>query len=155
MHRETQRLTEAGLLLTRPVGRARLLRANPDHRATEPLGRLLEVTYGPDVVVAEEFADLEGVEELVIFGSWAARFHGEAGPPPADVDVLVVGTPQRPDLYRAADRAQERLGLPVNPVVRTSEQWHAGTDPLVRQVKASPWVRVSSHEAEAHDRPTG
>lgn len=46
LHREVQRLVEADLLRSRPVGRARLLSANPDHRATPALTRLLEVTLG-------------------------------------------------------------------------------------------------------------
>lgn len=47
LHREVQRLLDAGLLRSRPVGRARLLSANPDHRATPALTRLVEVTLGP------------------------------------------------------------------------------------------------------------
>jgi hypothetical protein len=42
------------------------------------------------VVIAEEFA-IPGVKQVVIFGSWAARYAGRAGPPPHDIDVLVVG----------------------------------------------------------------
>jgi predicted nucleotidyltransferase len=30
--------------------------------------------------------------ELAVFGSWAARYRGERGPVPGDVDLLVVGT---------------------------------------------------------------
>ncbi len=50
---------------------------------------------GPaDVVTGrDEFAGLEGVVQVVIFGSWAARYEGERGLPPNDVDVLVVGAP--------------------------------------------------------------
>jgi hypothetical protein len=34
---------------------------------------LLEVTFGPKVVVAEEFA-IPGAEQVLIFGSWAGLF---------------------------------------------------------------------------------
>jgi hypothetical protein len=93
-HRELQRLEGSGLLVGRAVGRSRLLRANTAHRAFEPLARLLLVTFGPHVVIAEEFASLPGVTHVVIYGSWAARYAGIDGPPPADVDVLLVGNPQ-------------------------------------------------------------
>jgi hypothetical protein len=73
----------------------------------------------------------------VIFGSWAARYAGAAGPPPHDIDVLVVGKVDRADLYEAADRAQVRLGLPVNPVVRSAKQWDDPEDALVKQIRAS------------------
>jgi DNA-binding transcriptional ArsR family regulator len=142
LHEEVQRLLTAGILTAREVGRSKLLRANPDNRMVGPLTELVLTSFGPDVIVREEFAEIDGVHEVVVFGSWAARFHGEAGPLPADVDVLVVGTPDRTDVYDAADRAQERLGFPVNPTVVSPGRWAAADDPLVRQVKTSPTLLV-------------
>ncbi|MGH3282859.1 MAG: hypothetical protein ACRDNW_27540, partial [Trebonia sp.] len=46
------------------------------------------------------------------------------------------------DVYDAADRVQQRLGLPVNPVVRTPETWRKEDDPLVRQIRSVPFVEV-------------
>jgi predicted nucleotidyltransferase len=149
LHREVQRLIDADLLQARPVGRARLLKANADHRATPALTRLLEVTFGPRTVVEDEFATVAGVDEVVIFGSWAARYHGTPGRVPADLDVLVIGNPDRADVYDAADRAQERLGMEVNPVIRTRRQWAAAADALVQEVKASPTLVVIGHGEDA------
>jgi len=140
LHREAQRLVEAGLLNSRTVGRARLLSANPDNRATGPLTQLLEITFGPRTVVEEEFAEVAGAEQVIIFGSWAERYHGATGQPPHDLDVLVVGHVDRGDVYDAADRAQARLGMQVNPVLRTPSQWAEATDPLVAQIKASAYL---------------
>ena len=139
LHREIVRLDTAGLVTSRTQGRNRLVRAATDHPAADALARLLEITFGPRVVVAEEF-DLPGVQRVVIFGSWAARYDGQAGPPPHDVDVLVIGTADRATLYDAADRAQARLGIEVNPVVRTPQQWDDPDDLLVTQIQASPFV---------------
>ncbi len=136
LHREVVRLDEAGLIASRTLGRNRLLRANTDHPAASALTQLLEVTFGPKAVIGEEFA-LSGAEQVVIFGSWAARYAGEAGPPPHDIDVLVVGKVDRADLYEAADRAHARLGIEVNPVVRTAKQWSDPSDALVAQIKGS------------------
>ena len=136
LHREVVRLDEAGLIVSRTLGRNRLVRANTSHPATPALTQLLEVTFGPKAVVAEEFA-IPGATEVVIFGSWAARFAGHVGPPPHDIDVLVVGNVDRADLYEAADRAQARLGIEVNPVVRSAKQWDDPDDALVAQIKAS------------------
>jgi hypothetical protein len=84
-------------------------------------------------VVAEEFVSLPGATHVVIYGSWAARYAGIDGPAPADVDdqevdvldvvVLVVGDPARAEVYTAAERAEVRLGMPVNPTVRASSRW--------------------------------
>jgi AraC-like DNA-binding protein len=139
LHREAQRLVVAGLLQDRALGRARLLRANLRNRAAAPLTQLLQVTFGPETVVGEEF-DLTNAEHVLIYGSWADRYRGTPGPPPNDVDVLVVGGLDRADVYDAADRAQARLGIQVNPVIRTREQWDNDDDSLVLQIKASPTV---------------
>jgi DNA-binding transcriptional ArsR family regulator len=141
LHREVVRLDEAGLILSRTLGRNRLLRANAAHPATPALTQLLELTFGPKAVIAEEFA-IPGAEEVIIFGSWAARYAGQVGPPPHDLDVLVVGKVDRADLYEAADRAQARLSLEVNPVVRSVKQWRDPQDALVAQIKASAYVVV-------------
>ena len=143
LQREAQRLVGAGILKDRNLGRARLLRANLSNRAAVPLTQLLEVTFGPETVIGEEF-DLADAEQVLIYGSWADRYHGTTGPPPNDVDVLVVGSLERADVYDAADRAQLRLGMQVNPVIRTPEQWATDADSLVLQIKASPVVDVTA-----------
>jgi AraC-like DNA-binding protein len=142
LQREAQRLVEAGILQDRTVGRARLVRANVAHPVAAPLTQLLQVTFGPQTVIGEEF-DVVGAEGVLIYGSWAERYHGTPGLPPNDVDVLVVGSVDRADVYDAADRAQQRLGMQVNPVIRTPEQWAEDADSLVVQIKASPTLDVT------------
>lgn len=141
LHREVVRLDDADLISSRTLGRNRLIQANVSHPAATALTKLLEVTFGPRVVIADEFA-IPGAEKVVIFGSWAARFAGDTGPPPHDIDVMVVGNVDRADVYEAADRASSRLGLAVNPVVRSAKQWAAPEDALVSQIKDSPYAIV-------------
>ncbi|KAB2343380.1 MarR family transcriptional regulator [Actinomadura rudentiformis] len=140
LHGEVGRLLDAELITARPVGRSRLLRANTGHLVADALARLLTLTFGPQVAVADSFAQVAGVRTVLIFGSWARRYEGEAGPAPNDVDVLVLGDVDRAEVYEAAEAVQDRLDLPVNPVVRPPDRWLADTDPLVQQVKASPFV---------------
>ena len=47
-----------------------------------------------------------------------------------------------PILYDAADRAHARLGIEVNPVVRTAKQWDGPADAQVAQIKASAFTVV-------------
>ncbi|MGN6687262.1 MAG: hypothetical protein ACTHK1_06960 [Actinomycetales bacterium] len=98
-------------------------------------------------MIAEEFA-VPGARQVIIFGSWAARYAGQAGPPPHDIDVLVIGQVDRADLYDAADRASARLGAEVNVVLRSEEQWRDRSDPLLVQIDARP------HEVLHESRPT-
>src|SRR5665811_1511553 len=112
LQREAQRLVVAGILQDRTLGRARLLRANLSNRAAAPLTQLLQVTFGPETVIGEEF-DLTNAEQVLIDGSWADRYHGTPGPPPNDVDVLVVGDLDRADVYDAAAVSYTHLTLPT------------------------------------------
>jgi hypothetical protein len=96
-------------------------------------------------VIAEEFA-IPGAERVLIFGPWAERYRGKPGAPPNDVDVIVIGSPSRAEVYDAADRAAERPGMPVTPVIRTSQQWAEDADPLIAQIKASEVVDVTAVE---------
>lgn len=153
VHGEVGRLTEAGLLSRRNVGRSAMIRANPASRFVEPLTELLLLSWGPLQVIADEFATLDSAEQVLIFGSWAARYHQRHGPPPHDLDVLVVGQPSRQAVYDAADRAQHRLGMPVNPVIRSSDAWRQAVDPLVQQIQSAPLVTVLDSETAAGGKP--
>jgi DNA-binding transcriptional ArsR family regulator len=145
---EVRRLADAGILTVRPVGRSRLVRANVTSRLTGPLTELVVLTYGPHVVVADEFGDLQNVASVGIFGSWAARYQGQRGMPPNDVDVLVVGAPDRIAMYGAAERAESRLGRPVNPTVCAPDQWAHPTEPFIVEIKSRPYVTVIDDAAD-------
>jgi DNA-binding transcriptional ArsR family regulator len=114
VHVEAGRLIEAGLVRDRRIGNTRLLSAAEQSVMTRPLTDLLAVTYGPLPVLGDLLVSVPGVEEAYIYGSWAARYQGEAGPLPADIDVLVVGQADRDELDAVAQAAQQVLGREVN-----------------------------------------
>jgi hypothetical protein len=64
------------------------------------------------------------------------------GPAPHDVDVLIIGAPNRDEVYEAARRAQDRLGREVNTTIRKAGQWHSAQDGFTRQLRSSPLVRI-------------
>ncbi|MGH3404061.1 MAG: winged helix-turn-helix domain-containing protein [Streptosporangiaceae bacterium] len=145
VQREAGRLSSSGLIRERRVGRSRLVSADPASRYTRPLTELVSLAFGPRFVIGEEFADLSAAA-VAIYGSWAARYVGITGPAPNDVDVLVIGDVARRDMYEAAERSEQRLGLPVNPVVSSVPRWLAAADPLIQQVRTSPLVWVAGEE---------
>ena len=75
----------------------------------------------------------------------AARYHGETGPPPADIDVLVVGDGiDRSDVYKAAEVAESKLGMTVNPVLRRGGSWvNPADDALLLDIQSRPYVDVT------------
>lgn len=140
--RELRRLHTADLIVGEAVGRSKLWRANERNPLYRQLSRLAAASFGPPQVLAEEFQDLAGVEDLFVYGSWAARAAGEPGPTPGDIDVLVLGRPSRRDVYDAARRAEERLGYQVNPTIRPADEWAKADDGFAQQVKTSPMLPV-------------
>lgn len=139
---EIRRLQDADLIVARSLGRAKLVRANEESPYFRPLAQLAVMSFGPPLVVGEEFAGLEGVVQVLIYGSWAARYAGESGPAPRDVDVLLVGAPDRDDSYEAARRAEERLGREVNVTIRNEQQWQSADDGFTRQLRSSPLLEI-------------
>lgn len=155
---EASRLIEAGILHDRRHGNLRLIRAASESLLARPLTDLLAVTYGPLPVITELLTDVEGVEKAYIYGSWAARYRGEPGPIPADVDVLVVGSPALDDLDDAADKAQQRLRRPVSIRRLKPSTWHepVTADPFLLSVKTRPLVELALQEhrpSSAGERP--
>lgn len=139
--REVTRAEEAGVVASRRVGNTRLVRA-ASSPLTGPLTELLLRSFGPPQVVAEEFADVPGIEGLYVFGSWAARHAGVTGRAPADLDVLVIGRPDRDEVDEAAERARHRLAREVNVTTRSLRWWREGADGFHSEVTTRPLVPV-------------
>ncbi|MFA5889545.1 MAG: helix-turn-helix domain-containing protein [Actinomycetota bacterium] len=147
VQREVSRLERAGILKTRRVGATRLASADARSPISAPLTEITLKTFGPGAVLAAAFSTVGGIDEIYIFGSWAARYLGVKGPQPQDLDVLVVGSPERAEVYAAALRVEHRLGLPVNPTIRSSNAWRVARDGFVTQLRSAPLVRVAHGEA--------
>jgi predicted nucleotidyltransferase len=151
VHVEAGRLVEAGLVADRRIGNTRLLRAGDRSPMTRPLTDLLAVTYGPLPVLGDLLAPVPGVVQAYIYGSWAARYQGEGGPLPADIDVLVVGTTDLDDLDEIARRAARVLGREVNIRRVRPATWHEHDpkDAFLSSVRDRPLV-----ELDLEARPT-
>jgi predicted nucleotidyltransferase len=139
--REVVRAEQTGVIASRRVGRTRLVAA-ANSPLTGPLTELLLRSFGPRQVLAEELAAVDGIEAAYLFGSWAARYAGQEGRPPADLDVLVIGKPDRDALDDAAQRAGERVAREVNVTIRSPQWWREGTDGFHAEITRRPIVPV-------------
>lgn len=144
MSTETDRLVTAGLVREARRGQARLIRAETDGPVGRPLTDLLAVTYGPLPVLTDLLSGAAGVEEAFIYGSWAARYLGEPGPVPRDVDVLVIGSANENDLYDIAREAESRLSREVNISAVPPQYWQSPdpADSFMRHVRERPLVKL-------------
>jgi predicted nucleotidyltransferase len=140
--REVTRAEQTGVVRSRRLGNARLVTA-AESPLTGPLTELLLRSFGPRQVVAEELADIEGIEAAYLFGSWATRYSGQEGRAPIDIDVLVIGRPDRDLLDVAAQRAATRLAREVNVTIRSTEWWRSGDDASHAEVTRRPLVSLT------------
>lgn len=144
VHQEANRLSESGLVQERRIGNARLLRADLDHPLARHLTGLMLVSYGPLPVLSEGLSRLEGVTEAYLYGSWAARYRGEVGPQPDDIDVLIVGKVDRDALYDVTEEASRILERDVNAHVVSASAWRVDppADPFLVHVRQRPLVAI-------------
>lgn len=150
VHTEASRLITAGFVRDSRRGNVHLIRAVTDSLVSRPLTDLLAVTYGPLPVLNDLLAGIEGITHAFIYGSWAARYLGEPGPLPGDVDVLVVGTADPDDLDEIARAAQHRLGRPVDIRRIRPAAWASPdpADPFLASVRERPLVQLRAPGAD-------
>ena len=108
------------------------------------LSGLLLKALGPLNVLSERLRRVAGIEDAYLFGSWARRYQGEAGPPPGDIDVVVIGDPDVDDIYDACSDVSRDLAQDVNPVILTPEEWRSKRSGFIRQVRSGPLVALTS-----------
>ncbi|MDP1852197.1 MAG: winged helix-turn-helix domain-containing protein [Candidatus Planktophila sp.] len=146
MQHEVARLVRTGFIQDRKEGNSRLVRASKESIIFKPLSDLLAVTHGPLPVLNKELAGVAGIVSAYIYGSWAARYSGESGPVPADIDVLVVGNADLDELQSTAERAELQLYREVN-IRRVSLQaWKKGDGSFLKTVRAKPLVPLTLNE---------
>ncbi len=144
VHREIQRAEHAGLVTTRKIGNTRLVRANTESPYYTGLANVLTKAFGVPSVLAEALRPVGGITEAWIYGSWAARHAGQAGPRPVrDIDVLVLGQPDRDQLYDALSEAEKHLGRPVQATIRDPGWLDTGTGSLHPTVISRPMLRLA------------
>jgi hypothetical protein len=150
VHTEASRLITVGFVRDSRRGNVHLIRAVTDSLVSRPLTDLLAVTYGPLPVLNDLLAGVEGITHAFIYGSWAARYLGEPGPLPGDVDVLVVGTADPDDLDEIARAAQHRLGRPVDIRRIRPAAWASPdpADPFLASVRERPLVQLRAPGAD-------
>ncbi len=131
-HKEVERLEASGLVRSTTVGRNRLIEADPKSPVYQDLRGLLVKTLGPEPLLRSALAEIDGIEDAFIYGSWA----DPARPSAADIDVLVVGDPELDAVYDAASAVERVVGRPVNVAIRSPAEWAESNGGFERAVKA-------------------
>ena len=144
VYREIQRAEQAGLVTSRKIGNTRLVRADTASPYYGGLAEILTRAFGVPAVLTEALRDVNGITAAYIYGSWAARHHGQPGQRPVgDIDVLILGEPDRDRLYAALSTAEERLARPVQATIRDPAWLESGSGAFHDTITSRPLVRLS------------
>ena len=100
------------------------------------LRSLILKTVGPEPLLRAALAEVDGIEEVFIYGSWA----DPAEMSPADIDLLVVGEPDVGEIYDAVSAVEAEVGRPINVTVRTAAEWAEADGAFERSVKSGPRI---------------
>jgi predicted nucleotidyltransferase len=139
--RELGRLEDAGIIRRTREGNQVYFQARANQPRFGELRDLVRETIGAPFVVRRHLAGLDGVERAVIFGSYARR----TVVADSDVDVLIIGDPDRDALTERLELAGLEIGRPVNEVVMAAEelaQRRKRGDRLVESIDNGPVIEV-------------
>lgn len=111
--RELGRLVESGFIDRTREGRQVYFQIRPGGIWYESPDAIMRRTLGPRQILKREIGDLAGVKSAVIFGSYVSgRMRDDS-----DIDLLVIGGPDRDELTERLERAQKDIGRQVKEVV--------------------------------------
>ena len=143
VYREIQRAEQAGLVTTRKVGNTRLVRADTASPYYVGLADVLTKAFGVPAVLAELLRPVKGISGAYVYGSWAARHEGQPGQRPVgDIDVLVLGEPDRDQLYYALSSAEQRLGRSVQATIRDAHWLDSGSGSFDDTINSRPMLTI-------------
>jgi hypothetical protein len=145
VYREVERGEQAGLLTSRKIGNTRLVRANTDSPYYQGLSDVLTRAFGVPAVLARLLSPISGITSAYVYGSWAARYRRQPGTRPVgDIDVLILGNPDRDQLYATLSTAEEHLGRPVQATIREPDWLATGTGAFHDTVISRPMIQLDS-----------
>jgi predicted nucleotidyltransferase len=140
--RELGRLEEAGLVRRTREGNQVYFEARPEQPLYGQIRDIVRQVAGVPIILRRHLSGLAGVEHAMIFGSYA---HGSIKSD-SDVDVLIIGTPDRDELTERLEMASLEISRLVNEVVMTREDLLARRtrgDRFIESIDSRPSIQLA------------
>lgn len=147
VHRQLQRLADAGLVLVAREGSQKYYQANPRSPIYPELHGLVVKTVGVVEPVRRALAPVaSGIHAAFVFGSTAKKTDRAD----SDLDVLIVSDKLTyPEAYLALQETEHILARSINPTVMTRAEWkrkRAAKDSFARRIAGQPKLFVIGDE---------
>jgi hypothetical protein len=139
---EMTQLKTAYLITSRQQSGKLIYRVSAPSNLREIMLELVIRSYGVVEILSQELSGVAGIETAYVFGSWAARYLRVPGRMPHDIDILVVGSPDRNHLHDATGRAGEKIGKDVMAHTYPRKAWENRLDGFLGSVKKTPLVPI-------------
>jgi hypothetical protein len=120
----------------------RLVSVNREHPLYRALSEVVLYSFGPLEILGDKVAALEGLTAAYIFGSWAARYSGEQGVDPGDVDLLLVGQFDRSKAFEIALQASRQVGKEINVNNLSTDEWKTEELGFVKTLKSRLLIQI-------------
>lgn len=117
-HRILLRLEEAGILKSEYAGKERYFSANHQEPLYKEYKNLFLKTAGIEFSITNKLANLMGLKEAYIYGSYADNKFGTE----SDIDLLLVGKHNSIEAEKALHDLQKSIGREISIVNMTQEE---------------------------------
>ena len=110
LSRELRRMEREGLLRSEAEGRQLYYSLNRDYPFLRPLFALLKGSIGVEPALKSGLRPLAGIQSVWLYGSFAKNEADAA----SDIDLLIVGEPDQPELASEIRKAEKALRREIN-----------------------------------------
>jgi predicted nucleotidyltransferase len=157
LSRELARLAQEGLLRSETEGRQLYYSVNRDYPYLKPVFALLRGSVGIAPSLRQALKHVHGVESAWLFGSFAKDEADGA----SDIDLLIVGQPNQPQLASEIRKSEKSLRREINYTILTSQELErrlAAADAFITDIwngKRIELIGEDEHEAATDRSETG
>jgi predicted nucleotidyltransferase len=139
---ELRRLAELGVLGTQPVGRSLVYFVDERSPLVPELRGIVQKTIGVPALLREALEGLDGVKGAYIFGSHASGRESAS----SDVDLLILGTPDRKALSERLAPVERTLRRDINVITTNATQMRFkrdSGDPFWKRIMTEPLITIT------------
>lgn len=119
LSKELRRLESEGLFQSEISGRQRYFQLNRDYPLFDEVRSIVRKTIGAAPLIGQALKKIDGIEQAWLYGSFARNQQDTA----SDIDIIIIGTPERTSLAQTTHRLERQLGRQINYTALTRKEF--------------------------------